>query len=1091
MKSLTRRTSFGLAIAALLVGIWGHALLTRAANPGSGTIDGSAPVSWDYNPVTQNLALSNAPSITACDPPSCDQFMLTVKLPSAPAELYQAKTASLLVHFFWDSTPSTTDLDVKAISPSGYSYGPGTPDGLDSGPGVEDLTIVDPEAGTYAIRSIAFQANTPVTSHAVATLTFAPRAANAAALAGEGTWSPLGKGPLDASDPHYGVAIQGQTLLGGRITAFDYDRNHAGRIYASTGGGGVWQSDDMAQHWRSIGDSLPTQQIGGLAWSPAGGGTLTAGSGDFTTQFFGQGIGVFRSVDDGKSWQKASGISTSVLHGMRVGPLTYRVAVDPTDATGNTIYVATSRGLYRSSDAGASFVDVKLPTSPAGASPNCAGIYDGKTCVTASWVTDVVVRPNNPDGRGGGKVMAAVGFPLGQNTGGPFSPSPQNGIYTSPSGLPGTFTFVDPGSNPAALPPTTNGFAARGSTGRVTLGIALGPAQNHDVVYALVQDACLAGGPGCIENDLDLGPELKTRLEGGYVTTDFGQTWTKILDSSQLFQPGTNSSMSPLSHQPGTQSAYDLWIRPDPTATDTSTGVPTRVVFGLEEIWKSSYPGGGPVSRYYLADPPDSWSVIGRYWNNCELGQEGEMPCNTAVGPYTGTTTHPDQHIGLFLADGAGGVTLLAGNDGGVFGQHVAPGQDFTNAGWGTGLNDGFHNLIAYDADVADDGTVIAGLQDNGELRIFPGGKQIEMSGGDGFFGGIDPTNPQNILREFTRGTTTMSSDGGHTFTSLPSPVAPTALFATPIERDTTDPNHYLIGGRTVAETLQPYRPHCADANCATYDNWKTVYDLGTQKHPGDANAAVAANDPNNVTTALDVRGNSAWVAFAGPTAPSIASGSVRIGLASNVGGSSAPKRLAGDGWHIVAGQGLPQRYISSIRMAPESDRTLYVTVRGSQQPWVVVGQANDPGTGAGEGHVFKSTDGGATFTDISGDLPNLPANWSVVHGNNLVVATDDGVFISNGTSGGHYARLGSGLPGIQVMRLRLGHKYPDQMVAATHGRGVYGYVFPGAQPAVVSLPNTGLAGSMRWLPILAGAFALLLLAAGSGGRAHTQVPRF
>ena len=43
--------------------------------------------------------------------------------------------------------------------------------------------------------------------------------------------------------------------------------------------------------------------------------------------------------------------------------------------------------------------------------------------------------------------------------------------------------------------------------------------------------------------------------------------------------------------------------------------------------------------------------------------------------PIPGTTTHPDQHAGLFVPDGLGGVTLFAGNDGGVYKQHVAPGQ--------------------------------------------------------------------------------------------------------------------------------------------------------------------------------------------------------------------------------------------------------------------------------------------------------------------------------------------------------------------------------------------------------------------------------
>ena len=47
----------------------------------------------------------------------------------------------------------------------------------------------------------------------------------------------------------------------------------------------------------------------------------------------------------------------------------------------------------------------------------------------------------------------------------------------------------------------------------------------------------------------------------------------------------------------------------------------------------------------------------------------------------------------------------------------------------------------------------------------------------------------------------------------------------------------------------------------------------------------------------------------------------------------------------------------------------------------------------AGFGHVFESTDSGATWTDISGNLPDAPGDDLVVVNGKLVVATDIGVF--------------------------------------------------------------------------------------------------
>jgi photosystem II stability/assembly factor-like uncharacterized protein len=99
---------------------------------------------------------------------------------------------------------------------------------------------------------------------------------------------------------------------------------------------------------------------------------------------------------------------------------------------------------------------------------------------------------------------------------------------------------------------------------------------------------------------------------------------------------------------------------------------------------------------------------------------------------------------------------------------------------------------------------------------------------------------------------------------------------------------------------------------------------------------------------------------------------------------------------------------------------------------------------------VFKSTDAGEHFTDVSGDLPDVPAEFTLVRDGHLIVATDLGVFESAGTSGEPYQQLGAGLPSAPVYSLELKPKgtdgEPDVLVAATQGRGVYRYEF--ADPA-------------------------------------------
>jgi hypothetical protein len=562
---------------------------------------------------------------------------------------------------------------------------------------------------------------------------------NKAPKASLGTWSPIGSTPLHADSPDYagtdpllgaGVSQLGWHTLSGRITAWTYDPSTSGRIFAAPATGGVWESTDGGSSWRSVGDNLPTGAMGGVAFSKANGGTLIAGTGDSAVGgiFTPSGLGVYTSRNDGKTWTKATGVPD--------GLVVYRVAVDPNNA--NINYVATSKGLYRSTDDGVSYTNVVVPTT-------CTDVND-VTCNFANTISDVAVQP------GTGAVIAVAGWAYGQlKTKAGFTMAPQNGIYTSPNGAPGTFVFRDPGGTA----PTKNGFAPTPVVGRTSLSIAAGPGQDHDIVYALVQDATKL--QGCYDPAIDIpicgspqDPTLAqaTYLDGMYVSQDFGKTWTKIMSPEQLRAPGTGSALQLgiLGYGPGIQSWYNNWILADPGATDPVTHAPTRVLFGLEEIWENQIPAA-PVTA------PTTWKVIGRYWNACAQVVSG-VDCAGGNSPIPGSTTHPDQHAAMIVPDAVGsGETLYVGNDGGAYKQHVFAGQDFTNENWGDGINTGLRTLQPYDAQAAKDGTVVMGLQDNGEAKISPNGRTDMIFGGDGFYTGIDPDNSNRIVEEYAGST--------------------------------------------------------------------------------------------------------------------------------------------------------------------------------------------------------------------------------------------------------------------------------------------------------------------------------------------------
>jgi hypothetical protein len=170
-------------------------------------------------------------------------------------------------------------------------------------------------------------------------------------------------------------------------------------------------------------------------------------------------------------------------------------------------------------------------------------------------------------------------------------------------------------------------------------------------------------------------------------------------------------------------------------------------------------------------------------------------------------------------------------------------------------------------------------------------------------------------------------------------------------------------------------------------------------------------------------------------------------GIATNVGGSKPGMTGSGDGWHIAKAAGLPKRYITSIRIDPKDVRTVYVTLGGYARKWAAPGAIGDDISKIGKGHVFKSTDAGESFTDVSGDLPDTPADWTVLKDRHLIVGTDLGVFIARSPDGTDYARLGTGMPNVQTSTLRFKPGNDNLLVAGTYGRGVYTYDFsaPGA----------------------------------------------
>ena len=119
----------------------------------------------------------------------------------------------------------------------------------------------------------------------------------------------------------------------------------------------------------------------------------------------------------------------------------------------------------------------------------------------------------------------------------------------------------------------------------------------------------------------------------------------------------------------------------------------------------------------------------------------------------------------------------------------------------------------------------------------------------------------------------------------------------------------------------------------------------------------------------------------------------------------------------------LPDRYPADIAVDPNNDDIVYITYYGF-----------------GTGHVFKSSSSGDAWTDITGTLPDVPTTAVIVDPNDskhVYVGNDLGVHVS--TEGGkNWKPFMYGLPAA-VIAMDLNITIANNVLrVATHGNGVY-----------------------------------------------------
>ncbi|MBS0010583.1 MAG: hypothetical protein KFF49_04195 [Bacteroidales bacterium] len=132
-----------------------------------------------------------------------------------------------------------------------------------------------------------------------------------------------------------------------------------------------------------------------------------------------------------------------------------------------------------------------------------------------------------------------------------------------------------------------------------------------------------------------------------------------------------------------------------------------------------------------------------------------------------------------------------------------------------------------------------------------------------------------------------------------------------------------------------------------------------------------------------------------------------------------------GENWTEIGNAPVPVRWVSRLTASGYDLGTVYMTQTGRRDDDYQV-------------YIWKSTDFGDTWTDISANIPVGPVNVireDPVNRNILYVGTDAGVYVSK-DGGEKYEVLGD-LPYAFVHDLQI-HPRDNMIIIATHGRGMW-----------------------------------------------------
>jgi len=280
------------------------------------------------------------------------------------------------------------------------------------------------------------------------------------------------------------------------------------------------------------------------------------------------------------------------------------------------------------------------------------------------------------------------------------------------------------------------------------------------------------------------------------------------------------------------------------------------------------------------------------------------------------------------------------------------------------------------------------GTQDNGTLRTLTGALNDwdRIYGGDGFYVIVDHTNSNIIYAESQYGNLGKSTNGGTYWIGATNGIYGSTNWSTPVIMDPNNNQVLYYGAEQVFRSTNgssSWTVISPDLTPISYARLGTITTIAVA--PTNSNVIWAGTDDGHVWVTTDY----------------------------------------GTNW-IDRTTGLPNRWVTRVLADPTDENIAYVTFSGLK--WY------DP-----QPHVFRTTNQGQNWNDISSNLPDAPINAIAVdpqRPNILFVGTDLGAYFSINT-GQSWQYLSSALPLVSVYDMKV-HDTANYLAIGTHARSMY-----------------------------------------------------